>query len=64
MAGAINGSNDLAFVSDPGGSVGSSAFVGGELFGLPGNFDLGGVVGDGLTQVSFGDLVFHIAPFF
>jgi hypothetical protein len=61
---AIFGSNDLAFVSDPGGSLGSTAIAGGELFGLPGNFDLAGAVGDGLLQNSIGDLVSHIAPFF
>jgi hypothetical protein len=63
-ASAVAGSNDLAFVSDPGGAVGSIAIAGNEFGGLPGNFDLGGVMGDGLTQLSLGDLVVHIAQFF
>jgi hypothetical protein len=64
QANADAGSNDLAFVSDLGGSHGSVATDGGLIFGLPGNFDLAGAVGDNLNQPSIGDLVFHIAPFF
>ncbi len=58
------GSHNLAFVVDPVGSLGSEAFAQGEIGGLPGNFDLAGVFGDGLLQNSIGDLVAHIAKFF
>jgi hypothetical protein len=63
-AAANLGSNNLAFVVDPVGSLGSEAFAQGEIGGLPGNFDLAGVFGDGLLQNSIGDLVAHIAQFF
>jgi hypothetical protein len=58
------GSNNLAFVFDPVGSLGSEAFAQGVDGGLPGNFDLAGVFGDGLLQNSIGDLVAHIAQLF
>lgn len=64
VAAANLGSNNLAFVFDPFGSLGSEAFAQGEIGGLPGNFDLAGVFGDGLLQNSIGDLVAHIAQFF
>jgi hypothetical protein len=58
------GSNNLAFVFDPVGSLGSEAFAQGVDGGLPGNFDLAGVFGDGLLQNSIGDFVAHIAQLF
>ncbi len=58
------GSNNLAFVLDPFGSLGSEAFAQGVDGGLPGNFDLAGVFSDGLLQNSIGDFVSHIAQFF
>jgi hypothetical protein len=66
LAQAVFGSNDLAFVSDPGGSLGSTAVAGGEIFGLPGNFDLGGAFGDGLLSngASGGSFLVDILPFF
>jgi len=64
VSGANLGSNNLAFVFDPFGSLGSEAFAQGVDGGLPGNFDLAGVLGDGLLQNSIGDLVAHIAQFF
>jgi hypothetical protein len=60
--GGLNGggSDDLAFVLDPFGTVGSEA-----LAGLGNNFDLAGVFGDNLTAMStFADFLSHIAPFF
>jgi hypothetical protein len=48
-AGAIGGSNDTAFVIDPLGTVGSTAFA-----GLGNNFDLAGVFGDDLNASATG----------
>jgi hypothetical protein len=57
---AEGGSNDVAFVVDPFGTIGSEAFAG---FG--GNFDLAGAWGDDLMVLStLADFIFHIAPFF
>jgi hypothetical protein len=56
----LAGSNDLAFVIDPFGTIGSDATA-----GLGGNFDLAGVFGDHLTAMStLSDFLSHIAPFF
>jgi hypothetical protein len=63
LPGGLSGlscNNDLAFVIDPFGTVGSEAMAG---FGN--NFDLAGAVGDNLTAAStLSDFLFHIAPFF
>ena len=54
------GSNDLAFVTDPFGTIGSEATA-----GLGNNFDLAGALGDNLNATATGmDFVFHILPFF
>lgn len=54
------GTNDLAFVVDPFGTVGSDATA-----GLGYNFDLAGALGDQLNSLSTSaDFVFHIAPLF
>jgi hypothetical protein len=56
----LGGSNDLAFVLDPFGTVGSEA-----LAGLGHNFDLAGVLGDDLSATStLADFLAHIAPLF
>jgi hypothetical protein len=56
----LGGSNDVAFVIDPFGTVGSEAMA-----GLGNNFDLAGALGDNLTAAStLSDFLFHIAPFF
>jgi hypothetical protein len=56
----LGGSNDLTFVIDPFGTVGSEA-----LAGLGHNFDLAGALGDNLTATSFlADFLAHIAPLF
>ncbi|WP_424756647.1 hypothetical protein [Mycobacterium sp.] len=65
IANAQLGSDDIAFVSDPFGSVGSTAVAGSELIPtLPANFDLAGLFGDNLILNSIGDLSLHILPFF
>ena len=46
---AVGGSNDTAFVIDPWGTVGSTAFA-----GLGNNFDLAGVFGDDLNAAATG----------
>jgi hypothetical protein len=57
---AIGGSNDLAFVDDPFGTICSTA-----LAGFDHNFDLAGALGDNLTATSFlADFLAHIAPLF
>jgi hypothetical protein len=57
---AVGGSNDLAFILDPFGTIGSEAMA-----GLGSNFDLAGVLADDLNALSTGiDGIFHIAPFF
>lgn len=57
---AEGGSNDVAFVVDPFGAIGSEAFAG---FG--GNFDLAGAFGDNFDINSIlSDFLSHIAPFF
>lgn len=61
--GANYGSNDLALVFDPFGTIGSNANAGGTLT-MPGNFDAAEVFSDGTTQNSVGDLTFHIAGLF
>lgn len=61
-AGGVAGgsTNDLAFVVDPFGTVGSTATA-----GLGYNFDLAGALGDQLNALSSGaDFVSHIAPLF
>jgi hypothetical protein len=56
----LGGSNDLAFVLDPFGIVGSDAVA-----GLGHNFDLAGAWGDDLSVASIvSDFISHIAPFF
>ncbi|MDT5254813.1 MAG: hypothetical protein QOH07_3767 [Mycobacterium sp.] len=56
----LGGSNDVAFVIDPFGTVGSEAMA-----GLGNNFDLAGALGDNLTAAyTLSDFLFHIAPFF
>lgn len=56
----LGGSNDVAFVFDPFGTVGSEAMA-----GLGNNFDLAGVLADDLNALSSGaDFVSHILPFF
>ncbi len=56
----LGGSNDLAFVLDPFGTLGSEALAGGG-----GNFDLAGAFGDNLTAMStLADFLLHIAPWF
>lgn len=56
----LGGSNDVAFVLDPFGTVGSDAVA-----GLGHNFDLAGAWGDDLTVLStLADFIFHIGPFF
>jgi hypothetical protein len=64
-ANAEIGSGDQAFVFDlfaGRAPLGSDAFAGGAE--TPGNFDLAGVIGDGLIQHSIGDFITHIAPYF
>jgi hypothetical protein len=57
---AFGGSNDLAFVVDPFGTIGSEAMA-----GLGNNFDLAGALADDLNALSTGaDGIFHILPFF
>jgi hypothetical protein len=57
---AVGGSNDLAFILDPFGTIGSEAMA-----GLGSNFGLAGVLADDLNALSTGiDGIFHIAPFF
>lgn len=60
FAGAGGGSNDVAFVIDPFGTLGSEATA-----GLGGNFDLAGALADNLHAMATGsDFLFHILPFF
>ena len=57
---AEGGSNDVAFVVDPFGTIGSEA-----LAGFGGNFDLAGAFGDNFDINSIlSDFIFHIAPLF
>lgn len=44
---SITGNNDIATVFDPFGTVGSTATAGASFEGVPGNFDLAAVFGDG-----------------
>jgi hypothetical protein len=55
---------DQAFIFDFLGraALGSDALAGGTE--TPGNFDLAGIIGDGLIQHSIGDFIVHIAPLF
>jgi hypothetical protein len=56
----LGGSNDVAFVIDPFGTIGSEAMA-----GLGNNFDLAGALGDNLNAMATGaDFLFHIAPLF
>jgi hypothetical protein len=56
----LGGSNDLAFVLDPFGIVGSDAVA-----GLGNNFDLAGALGDNLGAMATGsDFLSQILPFF
>jgi hypothetical protein len=60
FAQADGGSNDLAFVIDPVGTLGSTAEAG---FG--GNFDIAGALGDNLNAESvLADFIVHILPLF
>ena len=53
---AIPSSNDIAFVFDPLGTLGSTALAG------DGNFDLAGVLADNLTATAVGNFMVEILP--
>lgn len=55
---AVNGSNDVAFVVDPFGTLGSEVGAGSGIF------DVAGALADDLQVTSLGDFVFHILPLF